>query len=160
MEPEKKQKQIVSKTAFLHMKLRVGSLLSIFTVATVGFGIIAVACCFCVLNAAFNHLAFVYSSSAKFDGLFFGMIGIGFVYLAYQIGATAKEHGKELVDLKSLYTVVSTADLPAVDSLVRASEKPEQAQADVLLRAAVDVEQTPPAQLLRPVPETITNGVK
>jgi len=157
METEKKQKRIVSKTALLHMKLRVGSLFSIFTVATVGFVTIAVACFLFAFNLAFDR--FVEKGVAGF-WYFFVLIGIFMAFIAYQFGGTAKDHCQELVDLKSSYTSVNTADLPSVDSLVRASEKPEQDQADVLLRAAMDLQQTAPDQLLRPVPETITNGVK
>lgn len=46
-------------------------------------------------------------------------------------------------------THVNTADLPAVDSLVRASSEPLQAQEGVLLRAAAEGQETPPEQLVR-----------
>ena len=146
METEKKQKRIVSKTALLHMKLRLGSLISIFTLAGTVFGTIAAVCFLFVLNQAFNHFV-----DRGLAGLwwFFGMIGFAFAFITYRTGETTKEHCQELLDLKTLYTAVNTADLPAVDSLVRASEKPEQAQADVLLRAAADVQQIAPEQLLR-----------
>ena len=146
MEPEKKAKRIVSKTALLHMNLRSGSLLCIFTVATIGFVTIAVACFLFAFNLAFDR--FIEKGAA---GFWFGfvLIGIFMTFTAYQFGGTAKDHCQELVDLKSSYTSVNTADLPAVDSLVRASEEPEQAQADVLLRTVADVQQTAPEQLLR-----------
>ena len=43
----------------------------------------------------------------------------------------------------------NTADLPAPDSLVRASSEPLQAQEGVLLRAAAHEQETPPEQLVR-----------
>jgi len=49
-----------------------------------------------------------------------------------------------------LFTDVSACDLPAVDSLVRASDKPADQQQSVLLRAVVETPETPPEQLLRP----------
>jgi len=147
METEKKQKRIVSKTALLHMKLRLGSLISIFTLAGTVFGTIAAVCFLFVLNQAFNHFV-----DRGLAGLwwFFGMIGFAFVFITYRTGETTKEHCQELLDLKTLYTAVSTADLPASDMLVRASQEPEQAEHSILLRAATDTNQTPAEQLLRP----------
>ena len=46
-------------------------------------------------------------------------------------------------------TRANTADLPAPDSLVRASSEPMQAQEAVLLRAAAEGQETPPEQLVR-----------
>ena len=46
-------------------------------------------------------------------------------------------------------TRANTADLPAPDSLVRASSEPLQAQESVLLRAATEKGETPPEQLVR-----------
>lgn len=46
-------------------------------------------------------------------------------------------------------TCANTADLPALDSLVRASSEPLQAQEAVLLRAAEQEQETPPEQLVR-----------
>ena len=48
-------------------------------------------------------------------------------------------------------THAKTANLPAPDSLVRASEEPIQAQESVLLRAAAEGRETPPEQLVRAV---------
>lgn len=48
-------------------------------------------------------------------------------------------------------TRANAADLPAPDSLVRASAEPMQAQEAVLLRAAAHVIDTPPEQLVRAV---------
>ena len=46
-------------------------------------------------------------------------------------------------------TRANTANLPAPDSLVRASEQPLQAQEGVLLRGAAEGMETPPEQLVR-----------
>jgi hypothetical protein len=50
-------------------------------------------------------------------------------------------------------TRANTADLPAPDSLVRASEEPMQEQQAVLLRAAAQRHETSPEQLVRPTAE-------
>ena len=47
-------------------------------------------------------------------------------------------------------TRANTANLPAPNSLVRASVEPQQAQEAVLLRAAAEGVDTPPEQLVRP----------
>ncbi len=47
-------------------------------------------------------------------------------------------------------TRANTADLPAPESLVRASSEPRQEQEAVLLRAAARSVGTPPEQLVRP----------
>ena len=47
------------------------------------------------------------------------------------------------------FTRANTADLPASDSLVRASVEPVQAQEDTLLRAATQGQETPSEQLVR-----------
>ncbi len=49
-------------------------------------------------------------------------------------------------------TRANTADLPATDSLVRASEESAQAQEGVLLRAATPTQERHEEQLLRPTP--------
>ena len=46
-------------------------------------------------------------------------------------------------------TRANTADLPAPGSLVRASSEPVQAQGTVLLRAAIEGNQTPAVELVR-----------
>ena len=51
------------------------------------------------------------------------------------------------------FTSANTADLPAPESLVRASEELMQAQEAVLLRAAMEGPETPPEQLVRAVNE-------
>ena len=53
------------------------------------------------------------------------------------------------IEVKSLFIRVNTADLPAHDSLVRASSEPLQTQETVLLRAAAQGMETPPEQLVR-----------
>jgi len=78
-----------------------------------------------------------------------------FCALSYASNAKVKSLG-----IVVPFTRANTADLPAPDSLVRASQEPVQQDQSILLRAAADTTQTPAEQLLRPVPETITNGVK
>ena len=147
MEPTRKQKRVVSRTALLFMKLRLCSLLISFGIATVGLGIITAASCLFAFYLA------VYERTFGFWFAFM-LFSIGSGIVAYHTGVWAKIQHHELGDLKSLYTVNSTLDLPAHDSLVRASEKPEQARTDMLLRAAADGQPTPPDQLLRSSLET------
>jgi len=63
--------------------------------------------------------------------------------------------GNVVKKVKALGNVVpvtraNTADLPADESLVRASQEPAQEDQSILLRAAADATQTPVEQLLRP----------
>ncbi len=47
-------------------------------------------------------------------------------------------------------TRANTADLPATESLVRASQEPTKEDQSILLRPAVEIQHTPADQLLRP----------
>ena len=62
--------------------------------------------------------------------------------------------------LKSLEKVVlipyaNTADLPADESLVRASQEPVQEQQSILLRPTMEADTSPPEQLLRASLKTV-----
>ena len=142
MEPKRKQKRVVSRTALLFMKLRLCSLLISFGIATVGLGIITAASCLCAFYLA------VYERTFGFWFAFM-LFSIGSGIVAYHTGVWAKIQHHELGDLKSLYTVNSTLDLPAHDSLVRASQQPAREPHSTLLRPTTEVQQTPPEQLLR-----------
>lgn len=60
-----------------------------------------------------------------------------------------KQERKSWAELRELQPF-ACGYLPAVDSLVRASSKPTQAQETILLRAASEGHETPPEQLVRP----------
>lgn len=53
------------------------------------------------------------------------------------------------VQVDILFTRANTADIPPVDSLIRASEEPTHTQQGILLRVAQHLE-TPPEQMMRP----------
>jgi len=132
MEPDKKPARIVSKAEYVKVQsLRIGLVLSTLCLAILfpGYGVLG--------RRQFHEHPFI----AFVIGLLATMIVV--VYTIRVIPA-ARAIGKVIP-----LTRANTADLTAVDSLVRASEQPEQAQADVLLRAVTDVQQTPPEQLLR-----------
>jgi hypothetical protein len=67
-------------------------------------------------------------------------------------GRDAYEQAKQVPSVIP-HTRANTADLPAPDSLVRASEQPVQEQQVVLLRAAAQGHETSPEQLVRPAAE-------
>ena len=73
--------------------------------------------------------------------------------LTFVFGMLAKKTTKAVktIDPGVPLTHAKTADLPAPDSLVRASSKPLQAQKAVLLRAVEQEIDTPPEQLVRAV---------
>ena len=72
----------------------------------------------------------------------------GVVYI-YRIGKRElKEASQRKVGIP--LTRANTGSLPAPASLVRASQKPPQAQEGMLLRAATQSEQTPIEELVRP----------
>jgi len=137
MEPDKKPARIVSKAEYVKVQsLRIGLVLSTLCLAILlpGYGVLG--------RRQFHEHPFI----AFVIGLLPTMILVGYMT---KIIPAAMAIGKVIP-----LTRANTADLTAVDSLVRSSEKPEQAQADVLLRPATEVQQTPPEQLLRPRVET------
>ncbi len=81
--------------------------------------------------------------------LVFGGVGGASLYLGYLGGRTMKEARQ--IDPGVPLTRANTADLPAPDSLVRASSEPMQAQETVLLRAAEAGQERHKEQLLRAV---------
>ncbi len=85
--------------------------------------------------------------------LFFGIFISAVVYI-YRLGKREILTTLQM-DVGVPLTRANTADLPAPDFLVRASEKPSEEQASILLRAAADTPVTLADQLLRPVTEEI-----
>ena len=83
--------------------------------------------------------------------LFFGILISGAVYI-FWLGKRELMTTMQ-IDVGVPLTRANTADLPAPDFLVRASEKPSEEQASILLRAAAETNLTPADQLLRSVTE-------
>ncbi len=143
MEPEKKPKRIVSKAEYARIQsLRFGLFLS-------------------GLSLVILLLSHGVIGRRLFPGDHIIVFAVGQIMAMF----LARPVGKLLKKSWALGNVVpvtraNTGDLPAIESLVRASQEPTQEQQSILLRAAADTNQTPAEQLLRPVPETITNGVK
>ena len=76
------------------------------------------------------------------------LIGGGVSVLIFWAGRKTVRKAKQ-IKLCVPLTRANTADLPALDSLVRASSEPMQAQQSVLLRAATEGLGTPPEELVR-----------
>lgn len=72
-------------------------------------------------------------------------------YLMYNLWKWGEESLKHFAEPQNMlpFTRANTAALPAPDSLVRASEQPQQAQESVLLRAVAQGVETPSEQLVR-----------
>jgi hypothetical protein len=73
-------------------------------------------------------------------------VGFGFFYLWFGMRLANRAKVREAV---KLLTPQKASELPAEDTLLRASTEPTQAQEKVLLRAATSGAETPPEQLLR-----------
>lgn len=80
------------------------------------------------------------------SGLLLGSVVVA--YGAFRGGLASLKHAAQ-IDTGVPLTRANTADLPAPDSLVRASSEPLQAQEAVLLRAVAQGQETPPEQLVR-----------
>jgi len=148
METEKKAKRIVSKGEYARIQsLRFGLFLSGLSLMLLGFS-----------SAPLVRL--VFHRHHYIDLNIFFTVGPVFATLLVIPAVMLIKKAQALNDNVVPITRANTADLPADESLVRASQEPVQEDQSILLRSAADTNQTPADQLLRPVPETITNGVK
>ncbi|MCW3100601.1 MAG: hypothetical protein JWL77_6219 [Chthonomonadaceae bacterium] len=137
-EPTKPGKRIVSKGRFVANTGKKAALATYGTaVCLLGLGAIVVSSV-SVLPMLLHEGLLCLVGIATLGGCCFGLIYLG--------GKAVKE-GKE-IDAGVPLTRANTAHLPASDSLVRASSEPVQEQATVLLRAAVEGNETPSEQLL------------
>ena len=100
------------------------------------------------------------------DSLVHTAEGYGIIGLLFGCGAFAcinalrgSLHEASSIKVNTLLTRPNTADLPAIDSLVRASSVPTQAHATVLLRPAVEVQETRPEELMRAVCEIVCSQI-
>ncbi len=73
---------------------------------------------------------------------------IVFPLMLIHFGVTAIKQSNQM-NIGTPHTHANTADLPAPDTLVRASQEPMQTQEDVLLRASVETPEQHEEQLLR-----------
>ena len=135
MEP-KTGKKIVSKGAYVKTQIKKGFLwLKALCCLLTGFAILFKA-------VRVVHVLF----SPRIDGLALFIYGVSCLFAAKK----SVNQTRAMAHVVPL-TRANTADLPAPDSLVRASEEPMQAQEAVLLRAAAQGMVTPPEQLVRAV---------
>lgn len=130
----KRNKRIVSRGAYARLLGRKAML----SIGGVGAVVVAIAC----------YMGVTYGCRREIPGGPFGTIVLisGCLWFAY-IASNCLEAaaGLNVVPL----TRANTADLPAHDSLVRASQEPMQAQEGVLLRASVGAQDQHEEQLLR-----------
>ena len=152
MELKKTGKQIVSKGEYVG---RLGSkaFFSAVGIIMLWFCAIGVFATICLLFTLFFIL---YPDLTKMDvairfiiflSLCLPLVGVVLFLLGY-VGRLAIRRGRQ-VDPGIPFTRENTADLPAEDSLVRASEEPTPEQQTVLLRAAVQGQETPAEELVR-----------
>ena len=138
--PQKSVKRIVSKGQYFRTLAGKTSLT-----------LMAVVCCLVFIRISINmaHLIFTrpiglplsFTMSIVLLPLLVLTLGS---YNVFRLIATARQ-----LDTGVPLTRANTADLPAPDSLVRASEEPAQAQQAVLLRPTVEMQERREEQLLR-----------
>ena len=151
MDSEKKAKRIVSKGEYVKIQsTRLGLNITSFCLLLLAISAALFALSFmaCLALSLLNLFSWAYIALLALEVV---IIGAGVLFTLLLIKSVDKTKSLEEVVLA---TRANTADLPASDSLVRAGEKPEQVQADVLLRPATEVQYTPPEQLLRASVET------
>jgi len=82
------------------------------------------------------------------DNTFIQIFVSGGSFFLVLLGAAAMKLGRTM-DVGVPLTSDNIADLPAEDSLVRASQEPAQEQTPILLRAAISPQSTPPEEMVR-----------
>ena len=140
-------KRIVSKGEYA---ASVGwkSSLSAFGVGVMGVGIVGIVIAgFLTIDALGAAIKDHISDDINIAAADLLIIG-GVSALIFWAGRKTVRKAKQ-IDAGTLLTRANTANLPAPDSLVRASAEPLQAQQAVLLRAAAQGNETPPEQLVR-----------
>jgi len=154
MEPERKQKRIVSKAEYAKVQsIRLGLNASSFRL------LFFMGCTFLFTVGSILLFISLLLPASEPINVYIAILAFGFLtgsagLLSWKLFVASVNKTKALGNIVPL-TRANIADISAPDSLVRASEKPEQAQADVLLRAVTDVQQNAPEQLLRSSIETI-----
>ena len=148
MEP-KTGKRIVSKRAYVKAQgkrsvLAVGAIV-LWVATIVGIWLIGL-----FLFQAISGVSRSDSMVIAFMPYFVIIIFVtGTVTLLLALSAKSVTKTARAIDPGVPLTRANTADMPAPDTLVRASTEPLQAQQSVLLRAAAEGQETPPEQLVR-----------
>ena len=137
-------KRIVSKGRFA---LNTGKMLALtwLGIGIIGVGIVALLYCILtsqLLMANTKHLTGM--CMLLFTAAMLIICPLMLIYYGVDAVKTAKQ-----IDIGVPFTRANTADLPAPDSLVRASQEPAQAREDVLLRASTETHDKHEEQLLR-----------
>ncbi len=153
MEPKTTDKRIVSKSAYVAIRIAQGSLyvsgISLMAIAGLSF-LTSAACglhfmrCIALLVKTLDRTLFV---NISLYGTAMGMLA-GAAYLLGKAGYMAVTKAENLPEFLPL-TPETVEATPALNSLVRASEEPSQVQEAVLLRATIQEQETPPEQLVR-----------
>jgi hypothetical protein len=143
--PPKTSKRIVSKEQYL-VNTGKKATLSSFGAVVVLFGI---------LGAVISCMTFIpmFRDDQHWSSLWPFLLAVVFIGCAGSLGllymgGKAIKEGIE-IDAGVPLTRANTADLPAADSLVRASEQPLEEQQAILLRAATSGTDTPAEELVR-----------
>jgi hypothetical protein len=149
--PTEKQtgKRIVSKAEYA---ANVGNKLSLFAfgVGVMGLGLVGIlnAVSLTILGLG-EAIKYHDSDDIKIAAFVFLIVG-GMSALIFWAGRKTVRKAKQ-IDIGVPRTRANTADLPAPESLVRASEEPVQEQEAVLLRAATQTQERHEEQLVRAV---------
>ena len=148
-QPPQTGKRIVSKGEYVKAQGKRVSL----TLSAICLYLAAAACGMCATGLLLGILGSLVSLDADLWGavLYRGMGVLFFGGATYFLGKMALAALEQTDDMDSVIplTRANTADLPAPDSLVRASAEPTQEQENVLLRAATQAQKRHEEQLVR-----------
>lgn len=143
----KTRKRIVSKGEYVANTGKKAALASYgTTVFLTGIAASAITL-FLIMRLLWNLRAVESTSGITLIVLLTGITGSA-SYALFCYGKKALKEGKDL-DAGIPLTRANTGDLPAVDSLVRASQEPIEGQENFLLRAAQHGQGTPSEQMVR-----------
>ncbi len=143
-----RRKRIVSKSAYVQAQadrafmglLGAGLWFSTGFVALITVGCLVITC-ICLSQKSFQGAG---------GSLLVALLSALFARMCRRMASEAMQALRAIAPGVPL-TRANTPDLPAPESLVRASAEPRQAQETVLLRAATEEQQTPSEQLVRAV---------
>ena len=121
------------------------------------FGLLATFCAILALSLIIGAILVILCSSAGIVGsiviLFLSLVGAmfpGIIAVVMFCYSSILFKEARMLDPGIPFTQVNTANLPAEETLVRASVEPIQQQQAVLLRGAIHSDTTPAEQLVRP----------
>ena len=141
---QKPVRRIVSKGKYA-AALGNKAALSSFGVSITLIGIMGLLCVCLITGVLLAHLAV---DTLLLLAIFIGVVGGGSSVLVY-MGICSVQEAREM-DPGQPLTRANTADLPAPDSLVRASQESPQEQKALLLRPTPPTPRIPSEQLVRP----------